>query len=72
MRDLSQLAVGEQAIVLDIAANDSKMKLMEMGCIPGVSVKVLHRAPLNGPIAIEVSGYILSLRLQEAKYIYIS
>lgn len=42
-----------------------------MGCIPGEVVKVNQVAPLGDPIAIIVSGYNLSLRLDEAKHIFV-
>jgi ferrous iron transport protein A len=42
-----------------------------MGCVPGETIKVDQVAPLGDPIAITVSGYNLSLRLDEAKYIFV-
>jgi ferrous iron transport protein A len=42
-----------------------------MGCIPGEIVKVDQVAPLGDPIAISVSGYNLSLRLDEAQNIFV-
>jgi ferrous iron transport protein A len=47
------------------------LKLMEMGCVPGEMVKVEQIAPLGDPISISVSGYNLSLRLDEAKNIFV-
>jgi ferrous iron transport protein A len=44
---------------------------MEMGCIPGEVIKVEKIAPLGDPISISVSGYSLSLRLNEAEQIII-
>ena len=40
-----------------------------MGCIPGEEVSVEQIAPLGGPISIRVSGYALSLRINEADQI---
>jgi len=37
-----------------------------MGCLPGEKIKLTKIAPLGDPIAIEVSGYELSMRKQEA------
>lgn len=42
-----------------------------MGCIPGEAVKIDQIAPLGGPIAISVSGYNLSLRIEEADNILV-
>jgi ferrous iron transport protein A len=42
------------------------LRLMEMGCLPGVEIRFNFSAPLGDPICISVSGYELSLRLDEA------
>lgn len=44
-------------------------KLADMGLYPGKQVKVLFKAPFGDPIAIDVEGYTLSLRLSEAALI---
>jgi ferrous iron transport protein A len=44
---------------------------MEMGCVPGESVRVEQIAPLGDPISITVAGYSLSLRLDEAEFIFV-
>ncbi len=66
MRTLRDLKKGEFATIVDISDNTLKLKLMEMGCIPGEIIKLTQIAPLGDPIAIEVQGYKLSLRLSEA------
>ncbi len=47
------------------------LKLMEMGCLPEEEVMVWKKAPLGDPIYILVSGYSLSLRLDEAAQILV-
>lgn len=42
-----------------------------MGCVPGEKIVVDQVAPLGDPISISVSGYILSLRLNEAENIIV-
>jgi ferrous iron transport protein A len=42
-----------------------------MGCVPGEKIRVEQIAPLGDPIAITVSGYNLSLRLDEARNIFV-
>jgi len=37
-----------------------------MGCIPGEKIEVIRIAPLGDPIAISITGYMLSLRKEEA------
>ena len=48
------------------------VKLLEMGLTTGKVVEVLYRAPLGDPIAIDIDGYVLSLRKDEADLIEVS
>ncbi|MEO6540353.1 MAG: FeoA family protein [Ferruginibacter sp.] len=68
---LSQVAVGRTAIITEFENDDIFLKLMEMGCIPGETIKVDQKAPLGDPISITVAGYRLSLRLDEAEMIWV-
>jgi len=68
---LSELAVGKAAIIREFESDEIFLKLMEMGCIPGELVKVIHMAPMGDPISITVAGYRLSLRLNEAELIWV-
>jgi Fe2+ transport system protein FeoA len=40
-----------------------------MGLVVGKEICILFKAPFGDPIAIDVQGYVLSLRLDEAKLI---
>ncbi|MEJ7766672.1 MAG: FeoA family protein [Chitinophagaceae bacterium] len=71
MKRLSDVKIGSSVVIVSFENNDIFLKLMEMGCVPGEIVKVDQVAPLGDPIAISVSGYNLSLRLDEAKYIFV-
>ena len=69
MTNLAHIKNGEQVTVLSVDASDFKVKLLEMGITEGSIVKVLYRAPLGDPIAIDIKGYVLSLRKSEASLI---
>ena len=71
MKRLSELKVGDKAIIHSFEKDEIFIKLMEMGCIPGEEVKVEHAAPFGDPISIAVAGYTLSLRLSEANNIFL-
>ncbi|MEO7312046.1 MAG: FeoA family protein [Chitinophagaceae bacterium] len=71
LKKLSELHSGESGIIDSFTSNDIFLKLMEMGCVPGEKVTVDMIAPLGDPISIHVSGYRLSLRLNEAEHIFI-
>jgi ferrous iron transport protein A len=71
IKRLSEIAVGSRVLIKSFENNEIFLKLMEMGCVPGEIIKVEQVAPLGDPIAITVSGYNLSLRLDEARYIFV-
>jgi ferrous iron transport protein A len=71
MKRLSELVAGEQGVIHSFEKDEIFIKLMEMGCIPGEAVKIEQVAPLGDPISISVSGYHLSLRLNEAYSIFV-
>lgn len=64
---LDQLKIGESARVSIVGGTtDVRRRLMEMGIIPGTVIRVVRFAPLGDPMDVEVRGYHLSLRKQEA------
>ena len=65
------MKVGKKAIITEFENDDIFLKLMEMGCIPGETVKVDQIAPLGDPISITIAGCHLSLRLDEAEMIWV-
>jgi ferrous iron transport protein A len=71
LKRLSEIPVGATVVIKSFENNDIFLKLMEMGCVPGELIKVEQVAPLGDPIAISVSGYNLSLRLNEAQNIFV-
>jgi ferrous iron transport protein A len=69
---LSELQLGEKALIVSFTDKRMALKLLEMGCIPGEKISLESIAPLGDPIAINVSGYLLSLRKQEASTILVT
>lgn len=69
MRNVSELKLGEKAIVREFAGEDVPMKLLEMGCLPGVEVELKHIAPLNDPLYLRVADYHLAIRRETAEKI---
>ncbi len=64
---LDEAAVGDARRAADVAGNDGvAIRLLEMGLTPGVSVRVVGRAPFGDPLELEVRGYRLSIRRAEA------
>lgn len=69
---LSQLSAGQRATVVEITAPPSlALHILEIGVVKGASVRFLRAAPLGGPIEVEVEGFLLSLRRDEANSILV-
>lgn len=67
---LKDLKPGEEGVVASIGEKGPvRRRIMEMGVTPGVSVKVIKVAPLGDPIEVNIRGYELSLRKEEASQI---
>ena len=71
LKRLTQVSVGQKAIIRSFDKDEIFLKLMEMGCVPGESVTIDLVAPLGDPISISIAGYNLSLRLEEANKIWV-
>ena len=71
-RKLSQIRKGESAVVESYTDDLMKLKLMEMGCIPGERITVDRFAPLGDPIAILVGEATISIRVDEADNVLVS
>ena len=69
---LSQLATGKRAVIKSHEESDFQLTLMEMGCIPGEPIWVEMIAPLGDPMAIQIAGYYLSIRKQDADRVLVS
>jgi ferrous iron transport protein A len=70
-KNVAQMQPGDVGIISGFTDDHLSVKLMEMGCLPGAAVRFNFKAPFGDPICISVSGYELSLRIEEAKTISI-
>jgi ferrous iron transport protein A len=68
---LSELLPGVRATIKSHDESDFQLTLMEMGCIPGEPVLVEMIAPMGDPMAIQIAGYYLSIRKQDADKIWV-
>lgn len=69
---LKDLKVGQSGTILrNNTSGALKQRFMDMGITKGVEVKVLKIAPLGDPIEIEIRGYNLSIRKNDAQKIEI-
>jgi ferrous iron transport protein A len=73
MRSLATLNIGSTTKVVDISGEDStSLRLLEMGLTPGVEVTVVSTAPLGDPVELELRGYRLSIRRNEAARVVVA
>lgn len=65
-RQLSSVKVGQSCVIESFTDDELKLKLLEMGCLPGEVVTVDRMAPMGDPMAISLSGSVISIRMEEA------
>jgi ferrous iron transport protein A len=64
---LTEMPQGRDARVVAVKGSGAvTRRLMEMGVIPGVGVRIIKAAPFGDPIEIRVRGYSLAMRKNEA------
>ncbi|MDQ8203442.1 FeoA family protein [Pelagicoccus sp. SDUM812003] len=70
LKTLNDLTQGQSArISCYMPRYSAARRLMELGLMPGVTVRFVKTAPLGDPIALEVEGRHFSLRRQDAAQI---
>lgn len=71
--NLTNLPIGTKATVVAVNGNNAiTRRLMEMGIVPGVSLRVIKSAPFGDPLEIRVRGYNLAMRRNEADSIEVN
>lgn len=69
---LRDLAIGKSARITAVGGEGAlRLRLLDMGLIPGTTVSVQKVAPLGDPIQIRIRGYELTLRKEDAAQIEI-
>jgi ferrous iron transport protein A len=70
---LSSLAPGESGTVQEMGGlgRNARQRLLEMGLMQGVRIRLVRRAPLGDPLEIHLKGYRLMLRDSEACSIFL-
>ena len=72
MKTLKGLSVGKTAKVVKLHGEGAiRRRIMDMGITKGVEVHIRKVAPLGDPIEINVRGYELTIRKEDAEKIEI-
>ena len=67
---LDELNINEEMIVKKVTGKDSmKRRFLDLGFIPGATVKCVLISPFKDPKAYKVNGNILAIRKKDARYI---
>jgi len=70
-KSVADMKPGETAVISGFSDDIFSVKLLEMGFLPGTAVRFNFKAPFGDPVCVSVSGYDLSLRIDEASTIII-
>ena len=69
---LKDLKVNEHGRILKVGGEGAlRQHFLDMGVIPGAEVTLVKFAPLGDPMELQIHGYELSLRLEDAGKIVI-
>lgn len=70
---LNDLEIGSSAVITAVHGEGAlRLRLLDMGLIPGTLVTVIKIAPLGDPIEISLRGYELTIRREHAREIDVS
>ncbi|WP_142414714.1 FeoA family protein [Hathewaya massiliensis] len=69
---ICDLNLGQKALISHIQGNEKLMKrLQALGCIEGTEICLCAKAPLGDPLVINMRGFNIALRKNDAKNIFI-
>lgn len=67
---INDLQIGQRGIISTVGGEGAlRLRFLDMGLIPGTSVLLQKVAPMGDPIQIQVRGYELTIRREDAKMI---
>ncbi len=70
-KKLTQIGKGIDVKVKMVEGDELRSKLLELGITSGSTLRILYTAPFGDPIAVDVEGFVLSLRKSEASLIQV-
>ena len=70
MRTIDDLTIGESGVISQVGGEGAlRLRFLDMGLIPGTTVILQKIAPMGDPIQIQVRGYALTIRREDARKI---
>lgn len=72
MTTLADLPIGVQGEVVSLDLEGfSRLRLLDLGLVPGTRVEAVRRSPANDPIAFNVRGAMIALRGNDGRRIMV-
>lgn len=69
---IDDLKIGEDGVITQVGGEGAlRLRFLDMGLIPGTRVLLQKIAPMGDPIQIQIRGYELTIRREDAKKIAI-
>ena len=73
MKNLYEIDDNEVGTIVDFKNQEkSKLRLAEMGVMPGVNIRMIKKSPFGGPVQVKINNYYLTLRKEDALLIYLN
>lgn len=70
---LAELQINDEAMITAVGGEGAlRLRLLDMGLIPRTKVKMVKIAPMGDPLEIQVRGYELTLRKEDAARITVA
>lgn len=70
---LDELSIRTKAVITKVGGEgELRCRLLDMGLIPKTGVEIKKVAPMGDPIELEIRGYSLTIRKEDAAKIEVS
>ena len=70
MRTIDDLTIGESGVISQVGGEGAlRLRFLDMGLIPGTTVILQKIAAMGDPIQMQVRGYELTIRREDARKI---
>ncbi len=67
---IDDLKIGQSGVISQVGGEGAlRLRFLDMGLIPGTRVRLQKVAPMGDPIQIELRGYELTVRREDARKI---
>lgn len=71
-KNITELQIGENAVISEFSNCHVACKLMAMGLLPGSFISLMRKAPFGGAYYIKAKNHYVALRSNEALSVLLS